>query len=156
MHTVQCVVSPQSTMMALVDTATCAASGCCRNYYFCQRAMYVTSLGALIACVPPHPLPPPPASIPRQMGLSEPACSGTCAGGHFCPSGSTSPFQHKCGRLGLYCPVGASEPSDVLQGYYGVHSGPEADLQVNTNIDVYGPIVHRHCISYHIGRANDL
>ena len=66
-----------------------------------------------------------------QEGLSDPACSGMCAGGHFCPSGSSSPFQRKCGGVDVYCPVGSSEPLEVLEGFYGVHAGPQADLLVS-------------------------
>lgn len=65
-----------------------------------------------------------------QVGLSDPQCSGTCFPGYFCPSGSTSPFEQKCGGTGLYCPAGSSAPIKVSTGYYGVHAGPRADLLV--------------------------
>ncbi|CAM9924988.1 unnamed protein product, partial [Laminaria digitata] len=87
----------------------------------CPAGWYCTGDGGGSEC--------PPGLYGSEMGLSDPACSGVCAAGHSCPSGSTSPFQRKCGELGLYCPVGSASPSKVLEGYYGTHAGPEADLK---------------------------
>ena len=47
-------------------------------------------------------------------------CSGLCDLGHFCPKGSVSPRQHKCGNSSFYCPVGSWEPTHVSNGYYTI------------------------------------
>ncbi|CAM9593374.1 unnamed protein product, partial [Ascophyllum nodosum] len=86
----------------------------------CPTGWYCTGDGAGAKC--------PAGLYGSEQGLNDPACSGMCAGGHFCPSGSSSPFQRKCGGVDVYCPVGSSEPLEVLKGFYGVHAGPQADL----------------------------
>merc|ERR1719502_2053227 len=51
-------------------------------------------------------------------GLTNSHCSGPCAAGYYCPSGSTSATQHECGGPGVFCPVGSAAPVPVLQGHY--------------------------------------
>jgi hypothetical protein len=51
-------------------------------------------------------------------GLTSPECSGRCAAGYYCPSGSTSPTQHECGGPEVHCPVGSTAPVPVLEGHY--------------------------------------
>lgn len=70
--------------------------------------------------------------------MADPECSGKCTAGHFCPVGSISPFERKCGGVSVYCPEGSWQPSKVLQGYYGVHAGPRADSKVNINTKSLG------------------
>ena len=45
-------------------------------------------------------------------------CTGPCAAGYFCPSGSSSAQQVKCGNARLYCPSSSSSPRAVKAGYY--------------------------------------
>ena len=45
-------------------------------------------------------------------------CTGPCAKGHFCPAGSPSSQQNKCGGANKYCPEGSSTPKVVDSGFY--------------------------------------
>ncbi|CAM9516191.1 unnamed protein product, partial [Phaeothamnion confervicola] len=51
-------------------------------------------------------------------GLSSSGCSGRCAGGFYCPPGSTSLRQEACGSPELYCPAGSAAPVAVDTGWY--------------------------------------
>lgn len=53
-----------------------------------------------------------------RPGLTSPLCSGPCAGGYFCPEGSTSAKQQVCGRSVYYCPPGSATRMPVTEGYY--------------------------------------
>ena len=58
---------------------------------------------------------------------SFPGCEGPCARGFFCPEASTTPYAAPCGGPAKVCPTGSAEPIGVPDGYYSVHSGPDAD-----------------------------
>ena len=45
-------------------------------------------------------------------------CTGPCAPGYFCPSGSTTAQQNKCGGLTKFCPSGSSSPTTVSVGHH--------------------------------------
>ena len=51
-------------------------------------------------------------------GLSTPSCSGPCAPGFYCPTGSTSPVMRACGRDDLYCPASSVAPLKIFAGFY--------------------------------------
>jgi hypothetical protein len=52
-------------------------------------------------------------------GLVQSSCSGLCPAGFFCPIGTTSFRRNGCGtEPHLYCPIGASRPFVVEQGFY--------------------------------------
>ncbi len=45
-------------------------------------------------------------------------CNGPCDEGHYCPEGSISPTEIKCGSPSRYCPRNSSKPMEVEKGYY--------------------------------------
>jgi hypothetical protein len=55
-------------------------------------------------------------------GLGSSDCSGACAAGYYCPSGSTSATQLPCGGGDVFCPVGSAAPNRVFAGHYTVGS----------------------------------
>lgn len=57
-----------------------------------------------------------------RSGLSERDCDGVCEAGYYCPEGSTSPQQNKCGSVDMFCPTGSHFPQPVTQGYYTVNT----------------------------------
>ena len=71
-------------------------------------------------------------------GLYSDLCTGACAAGHYCPAGSTTPYQIMCGGSHLYCPgprmtpTGASRPTAVTVGHYTVGGG---NVNNNTRYD---------------------
>ncbi|TYZ57690.1 hypothetical protein PybrP1_008537 [[Pythium] brassicae (nom. inval.)] len=60
----------------------------------------------------------PGGSYGDRSGLTTPLCSGLCAGGYFCPEGSTAARQRICGRSVYYCPPGSATRLSVTDGYY--------------------------------------
>jgi hypothetical protein len=56
--------------------------------------------------------------------MSSSECSGECAPGYYCPAGSVSPYQNKCGNSTVYCPPKSFKPTLVLEGFYGTHAEP--------------------------------
>ena len=58
-------------------------------------------------------------------GLATAACSGLCASGHYCPSGSTVPERFQCGGAHVFCPAGSSTPTTVPVGEYSVGGASE-------------------------------
>ena len=64
-----------------------------------------------------HPLPRGPLRGDGS-GLDNARCSGPCAPGYYCPTGSSSKNQHACGGPEVYCPVGSPEPYPVGEGNY--------------------------------------
>ena len=44
-----------------------------------------------------------------------------CTQGYYCPPGSISSRQHKCGNVGVYCPTGSGLPTVAPPGYYTVN-----------------------------------
>jgi hypothetical protein len=70
-------------------------------------------------------VPCPEGTFGGAFGLSSPESCPPCAAGHYCPVGSSSPTQMRCGeRDGLgpraYCPPGSARPLLVSPGYYTV------------------------------------
>mmetsp|Transcript_4786 Transcript_4786/g.9600 ORF Transcript_4786/g.9600 Transcript_4786/m.9600 type:complete len:915 (-) Transcript_4786:28-2772(-) len=47
-------------------------------------------------------------------------CDGLCSAGHFCPQGSISTTENRCGSPNVYCPQGSAAPVDVPYGYYSI------------------------------------
>lgn len=47
-------------------------------------------------------------------------CEGLCSAGYFCDSGSTTPTQHECGGVDVFCPEGSGQPRRAKKGYYTV------------------------------------
>ena len=43
-----------------------------------------------------------------------------CHPGYWCPPGSTTPTQRRCGNASVYCPVGSGAPTLAPPGYYTV------------------------------------
>lgn len=53
-----------------------------------------------------------------SYGMTSADCTGPCAAGYYCPLGSTSQYQVKCGGAAYYCPLGSAAPNPVTSGYY--------------------------------------
>lgn len=75
----------------------------------------------------------PGGTYGERPGLASPQCSGACAGGYFCPEGSTSPMQNICGRSIYYCPPGSAMRKLVTAGYYTVMYPIDANQKGTTN-----------------------
>lgn len=54
------------------------------------------------------------------FGLIRSNCSGLCAPGYYCPEGSDSPEEIRCGDPARYCPEGSPHPLDVPAGYFTI------------------------------------
>ena len=54
------------------------------------------------------------------QGLIMSNCSGPCAPGYLCPTGSSRATQEVCGNTSVYCPVGSYVPTPVSVGYYTI------------------------------------
>ena len=62
-----------------------------------------------------------PGTYGMTYGLTSPGCSGMCQPGYYCPQGSVTPTEVKCGDPSLYCPTtGLSRPLPVPLGYYSL------------------------------------
>ncbi|ETW03965.1 hypothetical protein H310_04372 [Aphanomyces invadans] len=59
-----------------------------------------------------------------SSGQTSLTCSGLCAAGYYCPSGSTSATQVACG-LNAYCPEGSDVPTPVLPGSFTVSAATD-------------------------------
>ena len=71
-------------------------------------------------------------SIP---GESSPKCSGECQEGYFCPPGSVSPTQRRCGGFHQFCPRGSGSPSRVSESPQGsVNEGGNSHFSVGTDL----------------------
>lgn len=46
------------------------------------------------------------------------ACAGLCAAGYYCPAGSKSARERKCGSSKHFCPEGSGAPKEVRMGWY--------------------------------------
>lgn len=64
----------------------------------------------------------PGGTYGERPGLTTLLCSGACAGGYFCPAGSTSARMNLCGRSIYYCPPGSATRRLVGAGYYTIVS----------------------------------
>lgn len=62
----------------------------------------------------------PAGTFGNTSGLTTSQCTGRCAGGYFCPQGSTSAMSHSCGGAHVYCPEGSALPTPVARGFYSV------------------------------------
>jgi len=62
----------------------------------------------------------PGGTFGGQVGLSNERCSGECLPGYFCPSGSSSNMQHKCGNATVFCPPASAYPLKAKDGHYTV------------------------------------
>jgi len=67
-------------------------------------------------------LPCPSGRFGEIEGQSSSMCSGLCTPGYYCPLGSYSHTQFKCGGANLYCPKGSSIPTRVDKGFYTIHT----------------------------------
>lgn len=47
-------------------------------------------------------------------------CDGQCSSGHWCPAGSISEKENRCGSPNMYCPTGSAAPIAVPPGYYSI------------------------------------
>ena len=58
----------------------------------------------------------------QMSAAATPECESAsiCAAGYFCPPGSVSEKEHRCGGPAVYCPPGSSSPTPVEPGYYSV------------------------------------
>jgi hypothetical protein len=86
----------------------------------CPQGLYCTK-GAQRAC--------PPGRFGGSSGLFSQACSGPCAPGYYCSSGSWTQAQHECGTGldvpgSVYCPAGSGGPTQALPGEKTVGGGP--------------------------------
>lgn len=62
----------------------------------------------------------PRGTFGNTSGLTTSRCAGRCAGGHYCPLGSSSAKQNMCGGAHVYCPEGSAIPTPVSRGFYTV------------------------------------
>ncbi len=60
--------------------------------------------------------PCPAGRYGNSTGLFLEACSGPCAPGYYCDSGSLTATQFECGSDAVYCPSGSPAPIDALPG----------------------------------------
>ena len=77
---------------------------CPRGYYCLEGKRHICSAGRYGA----------------ETQMTNPACSGACAAGWYCPAGSTTPKARKCGRTDLFCPKQSSLPTPVRDGFYTI------------------------------------
>ncbi|ETP31356.1 hypothetical protein F442_19775 [Phytophthora nicotianae P10297] len=119
-HALACATSvsfcPQgSAAPILTDTGYCAISedNPTGARYYAQRKAKPGEFAWRGTCYPC------PAGIYGSEEMeTRSTCSGPCAAGYYCPSGSTTPTQHECGSPAVYCPESSAKPWQVLEGYY--------------------------------------
>ena len=70
----------------------------------------------------------PAGRFGAAAGETNPLCSGDCAMGHYCPQGSTSATQRRCGAADRFCPISSPLPLTVLDGYYTVRPNGSAAI----------------------------
>ncbi len=58
-------------------------------------------------------------------GLSNPACSGPCQAGYYCPIASAVRDRFPCGGWNVFCPAGSGSPVQVARGFYSVLGADE-------------------------------
>lgn len=88
-----------------ISAETRSAERRCEPGFYCQR-------GIRRQC--------PAGRYGETFGLDEPFCSGGCAPGYYCPTGSSSAFEVRCGDANRYCPANSSRPLWVSDGYYSI------------------------------------
>lgn len=64
----------------------------------------------------------------NNQGATDPACSGTCAIGYYCPPGSTRADQEPCGSPLVYCPAGSGSPTLVTDGYCTIGGADDSTM----------------------------
>ncbi|GMH82064.1 hypothetical protein TL16_g09137 [Triparma laevis f. inornata] len=64
-----------------------------------------------------------PGRYGSSTGNIKPNCDGPCKEGYYCPEGSTSETQIRCGGTNFYCPLNSSVPLAVPEGYYSKLGG---------------------------------
>lgn len=72
-----------------------------------------------------HPC--PAGRYGNKHGEVDPQCMGDCHIGYYCPPGSVSARQRRCGDATVYCPTGSTRPTAVDEGYYTVAGGYSDD-----------------------------
>jgi len=80
-----------------------------------------------VFCVGGHQTPCPAGRYGSAAAETRPDCEGGCAPGHYCPQGSTSPTQRRCGGSGVFCPAGSALPLAAAAGWYTVGGLTTAD-----------------------------
>lgn len=63
----------------------------------------------------------PPGRFGDTRRLNTSTCSGLCAPGYYCPSGTVDAHQHPCGGSDVYCPAGSAAPIPVSVGHYSLN-----------------------------------
>jgi hypothetical protein len=53
-----------------------------------------------------------------EYGMINEYCEGLCREGYYCPEGSTSPTEIRCGDANVFCTEGSFMPTMVQPGYY--------------------------------------
>lgn len=69
--------------------------------------------------------PCPVGTYGSSSGETNARCSGACAAGFYCPSGSASSTQNECGAASVFCPSGSAAPVAVSNGFYTSKSSDE-------------------------------
>jgi hypothetical protein len=64
-----------------------------------------------------------PGRYGSSTGNIKPNCDGPCKEGYYCPEGSTSETQIRCGGTNFYCPLNSSVPLAVPEGHYSKLGG---------------------------------
>ncbi|GLD94486.1 hypothetical protein PINS_up003097 [Pythium insidiosum] len=95
---------PAGTFGATTGLATPQCSGRCPDGYTCAAGSTSPTSS------------PCPAGQYSRNGVS---CS-PCSSGYWCASGSPDPKQNVCGSDAVFCPLGASGPQAVANGYFAV------------------------------------
>ncbi|GMH53582.1 hypothetical protein TrRE_jg872, partial [Triparma retinervis] len=55
-----------------------------------------------------------------STGNTASTCEGPCAAGFYCPAGSISEKENRCGTPNLYCPQGSAAPISVPSDHYSI------------------------------------
>ena len=84
---------------------------------------YPGSVGSYCAGGVEYPC--PAGTYGRRVSEPSPTCTGPCAAGYWCVSGSTTAYAAACGNYTVYCPVGSASPRAVSSGYFST-GGPES------------------------------
>jgi len=95
----------------------CAASGLCGDIPGCPAGQYqergFTGYNQPVFSCKQCP----GGSYGAVVGLTDPSCSGLCQPGHYCPPGSASPTERKCGDSSVFCPEGSASPTRSSAGW---------------------------------------
>jgi hypothetical protein len=72
--------------------------------------------------------------------LNASSCSGACEQGFYCPAGSVSATERRCGSAAFFCAAGAGAPAPVPPGYYSVDAGDGANYITRVNASTPGAL----------------